>query len=228
MLTITTVGPMIPAMKDLNISNLFVLGLIASIAMVSAGIISQQECRDAVNWEIYITIASAYGIGTALTSSGLATVLANSLIAIGMGLNIGPAGLYGAVYFATFMISNVVTNNAAAALMFPIAVKVADDESLGLSPELMAYCLMLAASASFMTPFGYQTNLLVYGPGGYDVKDFLKFGIPMQLILWVFTTLILTNPTGVWWLSWVATGIVFIVVSAILVSRRGKRSSTLG
>ena len=102
--------------------------------------------------------------------------------------------------------------------MFPIAVKVADDESLGLSPELMAYCLMLAASASFMTPFGYQTNLLVYGPGGYDVKDFLKFGIPMQLILWVFTTLILTNPTGMWWPSWVATGIVFIVVSLILVS----------
>jgi di/tricarboxylate transporter len=223
MLTIATVGPMIPAMKDLNISNLFVLCLIASIVMVGTGIISQQECRDAINWEVYITIASAYGIGTALTSSGLATVLADFLVTIGIGLNIGPAGLYGAVYFATFLISNIVTNNAAAALMFPIAIKVAEDESLGVSPQLMAYCLMLSASASFMTPFGYQTNLLIYGSGGYNVKDFLKIGAPMQLILWVFTTLILTNPTGMWWPSWVATGIVFIVVSAVLVSSSSLR-----
>jgi di/tricarboxylate transporter len=218
MLAIATVGPMIPSMKELNISNLFVLGLIASIVMVSTGIMSQQECRDAVNWEVYITVASAYGIGTALTSSGLATVLADFLVTIGIGLSIGPAGLYGAVYFATFLISNVVTNNAAAALMFPIAVKVADDESLGVSPQLMAYCLMLSASASFMSPFGYQTNLLIYGPGGYNVKDFFKIGAPMQLILWIFTTLILTNPTGMWWPSWVGTGIVFILVSLILVS----------
>jgi di/tricarboxylate transporter len=92
MLAIATVGPMIPSMKDLNISNLFVLALIASIVMVSAGIISQQECRDAVNWEVYITIASAYGIGTALTESGLANVIADFLVKIGIGIGIGPAG----------------------------------------------------------------------------------------------------------------------------------------
>jgi len=217
MLAIATVGPMIPSMKDLNISNLFVLALIASIVMVSAGIISQQECRDAVNWEVYITIASAYGIGTALTESGLANVIADFLVKIGIGIGIGPAGLYGAVYFATFLISNIVTNNAAAALMFPIAIKVAEDESLGVSPLLMAYCLMLSASASFMSPFGYQTNLLIYGPGGYKVVDFLKIGTPLQLILWIFTTLILTNPLGVWWPSWVGTGVMFIIVVAALI-----------
>jgi di/tricarboxylate transporter len=128
-----------------------------------------------------------------------------------------PAGLYGAVYFATFLISNIVTNNAAAALMFPIAIKVAEDESLGVSPLLMAYCLMLSASASFMSPFGYQTNLLIYGPGGYKVVDFLKIGTPLQLILWIFTTLILTNPLGVWWPSWVGTGVMFIIVVAALI-----------
>ncbi len=217
MLAIATVGPIIPSMTELNISNLFVLGLIASIVMVSVGIISQQECRDAVNWEVYITIASAYGIGTALTSSGLANVIADFLVRIGLGIGIGAAGLYGAVYFATFLISNVVTNNAAAALMFPIAIQAANDTE-GVSNEIMAYCLMLSASASFMSPFGYQTNLLIYGPGGYKVVDFLKIGTPMQLILWIFTTLILSNPLGVWWPSWVGTGVIFIVAVVMLVS----------
>ncbi|KAK1746244.1 hypothetical protein QTG54_002851 [Skeletonema marinoi] len=81
----------------------------------------------------------------------------------------------------------------------------------------MAYCLMLSASASFMSPFGYQTNLLIFGPGGYKMKDFLKIGTPMQLILWIFTTLILTNPLGVWWPSWLGTFAVFILVVVILV-----------
>ena len=216
MLFVTTIGEFIPSLGELNISNLFVLALIASIVMVSTGILSQQECRDAVNWEIYITIASAYGIGNALTKSGLATVIANFLVAIGIGIGIGPAGLYGAVYFATFFISNVVTNNAAAALMFPIAIQASTDTE-GVSNLTMAYCLMLAASASFMSPFGYQTNLLIFGPGGYKVKDFLKIGTPMQLILWIFTTLILTNPLGVWWPSWVGTFVVFIAAVAVLV-----------
>eukprot|EP00984_Skeletonema_dohrnii_P019718 scaffold9483_cov111-Skeletonema_dohrnii-CCMP3373.AAC.2 len=216
MLVFATIGPMIPSMADLNISNLFVLGLIASIVMVCAGIISQQECRDAVNWEVYITIASAYGIGSALTESGLATVIANFLVKIGVGLGIGPAGLYGAVYFATFLISNVVTNNAAAALMFPIAIT-ASTSTEGVDNQTMAYCLMLSASASFMSPFGYQTNLLIFGPGGYKMKDFLKIGTPMQLILWIFTTLILTNPLGVWWPSWIGSFAVFILVVVILV-----------
>eukprot|EP00986_Skeletonema_menzelii_P019695 scaffold28949_cov154-Skeletonema_menzelii.AAC.1 len=175
-----------------------------------------EECRDAVNWEVYITIASAYGIGSALTKSGLASVIADFLVAIGVGIGIGPAGLYGAVYFATFLISNVVTNNAAAALMFPIAIEAANSTP-GVDNQTMAYCLMLSASASFMSPFGYQTNLLIFGPGGYKMTDFLKIGTPMQLILWIFTTVILTNPLGVWWPSWIGTFVVFIVSVVILV-----------
>ncbi len=171
MLALTTIGEFIPALSDKNISNLFVLGLIASIVMVSSGILSQQECRDAVNWEVYITIASAFGIGTALTASGLANAIATFLVAIGTGIGIGPAGVFGAVYFATFLISNVVTNNAAAALMFPIAMQAAEDFKPPIDHKLMAYCLMLAASASFMSPFGYQTNLLVYGPGVSIIRD---------------------------------------------------------
>ena len=94
------------------------------------------------------------------------------------------------IYLATFLISNVVTNNAAAALIFPIAIEVALE--FGTSPKLISYTLMLSASASFMSPFGYQTNLMVYGPGGYKYMDFLKFGTPMQIVLWLFSVCILS------------------------------------
>lgn len=84
-----------------------------------------------------------------------------------------------AMYLATVMLSNVVANNAAAALMYPIAINVATSE--GIDKRLMAYLLMLAASASYAVPFGYQTNLMVYGVGGYAFKDFLRFGGPIQV-----------------------------------------------
>ena len=158
MLTVYTVG----------VASLLVCSLVASILMVGFGILSQQEVRDAINWEIYVTIACAFGIGTALTNSGVSGGIATGLVALGQTIGIGDAGLFGAVYFATFLISNVVTNNAAAALLFPVAMDAA--ETTGADRRLMSYILMLGASASFMSPFGYTTNLLIYGPGGYKVS----------------------------------------------------------
>eukprot|EP00957_Ditylum_brightwellii_P087170 6634668-Ditylum_brightwellii.AAC.1 len=153
------------AVVTAGLTELIIAALIASGIMIAIGILSQQEARDAINWDVYVTIASAFGIGTALTNSGLAGLVASGLVSLGEGLNIGDAGLFGSVYFATFLISNVVTNNAAAALIFPIAIDAA--EQFGTDILLMSYCVMLGASASFMSPFGYTTNLLIYGPGGY-------------------------------------------------------------
>ena len=104
--------------------------------------------------------------------------IADLLVAAGRALG-GGAATQVAVYLATVLLSNVVANNAAAALMFPIAIGVAESE--GLRTDLMAYLLMLAASASFAVPFGYQTNLMVYGAGGYKFKDFTRFGGIMQV-----------------------------------------------
>ena len=155
--------------------------LCASVAMVALGVLTQAEAREAVSWEIYVTIAAAFGIGTAMVNSGVAGGVASFLVAVGEGLG-GSTGLFATVYFATVMISNVVTNNAAAALIFPIAMDAA--EQGGVNLKNMAFCIMLAASASFMTPFGYQTNLMVYGPGNYRTLDFLRFGTPLQLSCW--------------------------------------------
>eukprot|EP00815_Leptocylindrus_aporus_P010771 CAMPEP_0116064282 /NCGR_PEP_ID=MMETSP0322-20121206/8999_1 /TAXON_ID=163516 /ORGANISM="Leptocylindrus danicus var. apora, Strain B651" /LENGTH=1125 /DNA_ID=CAMNT_0003550225 /DNA_START=115 /DNA_END=3489 /DNA_ORIENTATION=- len=165
-----------------NLATLLVCSLIAGIMMVWFGILTQQEARDAINWEVFVTIAAAFGIGTALTNSGLAENVADFLVLCGDAVNIGDAGLLGAVYFATFLISNVVTNNAAAALIFPIAINAAEQKDIDVI--VMSYSVMLGASASFMSPFGYTTNLLIYGPGSYTYSDFLRMGTPMQIVLW--------------------------------------------
>jgi len=122
------------------------------------------------------------------------------------------AGLYGAVYFATALISSFVTNNAAAALMFPIAMGAA--EGAGIDLKMMTYAVMLGAS-DFSTPFGYQTNLMVYGPGGYKTTDYLKCGTPLQFTLWFTSTWVLSTS-----LSWyVSLGITSLVLAVVFVMR---------
>eukprot|EP00526_Cylindrotheca_closterium_P004033 CAMPEP_0113606276 /NCGR_PEP_ID=MMETSP0017_2-20120614/2769_1 /TAXON_ID=2856 /ORGANISM="Cylindrotheca closterium" /LENGTH=1216 /DNA_ID=CAMNT_0000514811 /DNA_START=270 /DNA_END=3920 /DNA_ORIENTATION=- /assembly_acc=CAM_ASM_000147 len=204
-------------------TSLFVCALVASILMVALGILSEQEARDAVNWEVYITIASAFGIGKALVNSGVAASIANFLVDVGNAIGIGDAGLLGAVYFATFLISNVVTNNAAAALLFPIALDAADQT--GVDRIIMSYCLMLGASASFMSPFGYTTNLLIYGPGGYKYKDFLVIGTPMQLVLWILSIILLSSMNDrTWWMYWAG---MFLLLMFIVLTRMANLSRIL-
>lgn len=114
------------------------------------------------------------------------------------------SGLFAAVYLATFLISNIVTNNAAAALIFPIAMDAA--VQTGTDVVLMSYCVMLGASASFMSPFGYTTNLMIYGPGGYKYNDFLVVGTPMQLVLWIVTVFLLATTTNSnFYISWLVS-----------------------
>lgn len=194
-----------------KLSQLIGCAMVAVILMVTCGIMSQNEARDAIRWEIYLTIASAYGIGTALVNSTVASTVAGFLVQIGNAIGMGNAGLLGSVYLATVLVSQLVANNAAAALIFPIAMDAA--ESTGTDLTLMSYTIMLAASAAFCTPFGYQTNLMVMGPGGYSTWDFIKFGTPMQIVLLLATTVFLVAPL---WICWVAA---FVVCFAAAVYR---------
>jgi di/tricarboxylate transporter len=202
-----------------GVTSLLICAFFAAALMVIFGILSQQEARDAINWEVYLTVATAFGIGTALTNSGVAKVVADFLVRVGTGIGLGDAGLYGAVYLATFLISNIVTNNAAAALVFPIAMDAADQTSA--DRLLMAYTLMLGASASFMSPFGYTTNLLIYGPGGYKYMDFVYIGTPMQIVLWVLSVAVLAANSLPWYMSWLITLAFFVVVAAVRLTNCG-------
>ena len=153
------------AVYTAGVTELLVAAVFAAAIMIACGALSEQEARDAIKWDVIVTIAAAFGMSKALQNSGVAGIIAQRLVRLAEISGTGRVGLLTAVYFATFLISNVVTNNAAAALMFPIAAEAA--EKAGETLMSVSFLVMLAASASFMSPFGYQTNLMVYGPGGY-------------------------------------------------------------
>jgi hypothetical protein len=169
--------------------------------MLATGCLTQNAARASVNWNVITTIAAAFGISAALEETGVAGAIAETLVSGASGLGAGTVGVLIAVYVATFFLCNVVGNNAAAALMYPIAAGAAEQQLI--DRDQMAFLLMLAASASFMSPFGYQTNLMVYGPGGYVFADFLRFGVPMQFVQMVVSVGVVLLGK-LWWVGWVA------------------------
>jgi di/tricarboxylate transporter len=123
------------------------------------------------------------------------------------------AGVYGAVYLAGNLLSSILTNNAAATLMFPIAMGSVDQT--GTDRLKMCYILMLSSSC-FNTSFGYQTNLMVYGPGEYSNMDYLKFGTPLTILLWLSSTAMVATfsvDDPKWIISWIICGAGFVVVA---------------
>ena len=125
--------------------------------------------------EVLLIIASSLGIGAAMSKTGLADLLATGLIAVGNP--IGVIGILVMMYVLTSLFTELITNSAAAVLMLPIGLELAN--SLALDPMGFAVLVAIAASASFITPIGYQTNLIVYGPGGYKFIDYVKIGTPL-------------------------------------------------
>ncbi len=154
--------------------------LVAAL-MVAVGCISSSDARRSVEWQVLVTIAASFGVGTALQNSGAATAIATALV--DSTTTLGPIAALAVIYLLASMMTELITNNAAAVLMFPFCLETARLCSVSPRPFLIA--LILAASASFMTPVGYQTNMMVYGPGGYRFTDFLRVGGPLNLLLWI-------------------------------------------
>ncbi len=153
----------------------------AAFAMVVLKCVSSTAAKQSIDLSVIVVIASALGVGRALENSGAASAIAGSLLHIVKFL--GPLGALAVIYGLTTFFTEVITNNAAAALVVPIALSTASQ--LGVSPRPFIIAVAIAASASFATPIGYQTNLIVYGPGGYKFSDFLKVGLPMNLLIWI-------------------------------------------
>lgn len=152
---------------------------LAAVALVFSKCISRSDAQKSIQWNVLLIIASAFGLSRALDNSGVAHFLAEKLIL--MVGSFGIIGLLTGVYFMTSFYTETITNNAAAALVFPIALATANQA--GVDPRPFVIAVALGASASFATPLGYQTNLMVYGPGGYKFSDFLKIGIPMNILV---------------------------------------------
>jgi len=160
---------------------------LAAGAMIMSGCITASRARRSVDLPVLVVIASSFALGTAMSETGAANWVAGSLLGFGA---LTPWVALALVYLLTAAFTEVITNNAAAVLMFPIALAVS--EQLGVSFLPFAVAVMFAASASFITPLGYQTNLMVYGPGRYQFTDYMRIGIPLSVI--VGTTAVLLIP----------------------------------
>lgn len=159
--------------------------LLAAAAMVLLRCCTTAQARRSIEWNVLIVISAALGLGVALEQTGAAAAIAGFLMELVKG---NPAIALAMVYLITTFFTEIITNNAAAVLVFPIAMNSA--EALGVNPMPFVICIMVAASASFATPIGYQTNLMVYGPGGYRFSDYLRIGIPLNLLFGVLSVLL--------------------------------------
>ncbi len=155
--------------------------LIAALLMVVGRVLTANEARTAIDLDVILLIAASFGIGTAIESTGLASLVAGWIVTPAM--HIGPIGVLAAVVFATLIVTEMITNNAAAVLIFPIAVAAA--AKIGVDPRAFGIAVAMAASSSFLTPIGYQTNTMVYGPGGYRFSDYIRLGFPLTLLVFV-------------------------------------------
>ncbi len=151
-----------------------------AVLMIATGCTRIESARASIDWNVLVVIGVTLGIGSALSATGAAEAVALSWLSLA-GEN--PWLALVAIYAITSLLTEVITNNAAAVLIFPIAQAAA--ESLGVSMWPFVACIMMGASASFATPIGYQTNLMVYGPGGYRFSDFARIGIVLNIALGV-------------------------------------------
>ena len=173
---------MVSGIVPIVVVAFLIAGLMVLVRCISVG-----DARRSVDWQTLVTIAAAFGLSKALVDSGLVPVAAEYLSNITRQL--GPYGVLAGVYLMTSLITETVTNNAAAALVFPFAVAIA--RQIDVSPRPFVMAVVFSASASFMTPLGYQTNLMIYGPGGYQFTDFVRIGFPLNLLLLACATILI-------------------------------------
>ncbi|CCH99286.1 SLC13 family permease [Microcystis aeruginosa] len=166
-----------------DIQPILVTSLVGVVLMVITGCLKPGEVYGSIRWDIIFLLAGLIPLGTAMDNSGTTKWLADNLVAIGGNLS----GFWILVFFylITSVLTEILSNNAAVVLMIPVAVEVA--KTLGLNPLAFMYAVTFAASNSYLTPIGYQTNTMVYAPGGYKFLDFTRLGAPLNLILTILT-----------------------------------------
>ena len=169
----------------LDVLPIVVAALAGSLAMVVTGCLDPTEVYDAIQWDVVFLLAGVIPLGIALENTGGADLLAS--IVVDSGTVLPPIGVLALLYVVTALLTNIISNNASVVLMVPVAYEAA--LQLNVTPFSFILAVTFAASTAFMTPVGYQTNLFVYGPGGYRFTDYIRVGTPLQVVFTVVTTL---------------------------------------
>ena len=160
--------------------------------MAWTGMFNPKKYSKFVSWDVLVTIACAFAISKGMQESGFADYIAEFIIKASQTIGHAHGGIY-AMMAILFLITNIftelITNNAAAALAFPLALSMSKE--LGCDPMPFFICICMAASAAFSTPIGYQTNLLVQGIGGYKFTDYVKVGLPLNIIVFLLSVFLI-------------------------------------
>lgn len=164
---------------------MLVSALVAAAAMVATRCCTLTDARRGIDWSILTVIGASLGLGAAMEQTGAASLMAESVL---QTLGQSPHALLAAVFAATALLTSLISNNAAVALMFAVALATAN--SIPAAPLPFVIAVMMGGSACFATPIGYQTNLMVYGPGGYRFGDFLRAGLPLTLLVGCITVIL--------------------------------------
>jgi di/tricarboxylate transporter len=167
--------------------DMFFFVCITTVIMAWTKLFPARKYTKYISWDILITIACAFAISKAMVNSGLADMVAKYII--GLSSNYGPHILLAILFVITNLFTELITNNAAAALSFPLALALS--QQLGVNPTPFFVVICMAASASFSTPIGYQTNLIVQGIGGYKFTDFARVGLPLNIISFLISVFLI-------------------------------------
>ncbi len=176
----------------LGVVHIAVAATLGAFAMVALGYLTPGEARNAVDWSILVVIGAALGLGRAMEVSGAAEWMGRGIVEA-LAVH-GPLALLAGLYLSTIVLTEVLTNNGAAALLFPVALSLA--QSQGLDPRPFMIGITIAASTSMLTPIGYQTNLMVYGAGNYRFTDFTRAGGALQFLVAVVAFLVIPRVWG--------------------------------
>jgi di/tricarboxylate transporter len=175
------------ALAAFRVVPILVAALIGAVGMVLGRCISVEEAYQAIDWKVVFLLGGIIPLGLALEQSGAAQWLAGSIVSPFAGC--GPLMVLAALYLLTAILTELMSNNAAAVILAPIALSLAASMNVNSRPFLVA--ITFAASTSFATPIGYQTNTMVYAPGGYQFTDYTRVGGPLNLIFWGLAVLLI-------------------------------------
>lgn len=178
---------LVVVLSTFNILPVMLAAILGAVAMVASGCLSIEEAYEAIDWKIIFLLGGILPLGLAIEASGAAALLADQLI-LPMSGN-APLILLAAIYVGTAIFTEIMSNNAAAAILAPIALAIAG--AIGVDPRPFLVAITFAASTSFITPIGYQTNTMIYSPGGYRFTDFVKIGLPLNVIFAVICIILI-------------------------------------
>ncbi|MBI4661489.1 MAG: SLC13 family permease [Verrucomicrobia bacterium] len=178
---------LVVALAALNVSSIATLAFLGAVAVVLLGCLDLEKAYDAVEWNVIFLIFGMLALGLALEKTKGTEIIANGIL---RGLGIwGPTVVLSAIVFLASLLTSFLSNNAVAVLLTPIAIQMGS--ALHLDPRPFLIAVIIGSSACFATPIGYQTNTLVYGAGGYLFRDFLKIGLPLNVVVWLLTTFLI-------------------------------------